>query len=569
MLGLAPSRHYEPARMSALRHIQQTLSRSAAARPRLLNGIAVLVLGALAACGFQPLSLWPLTLVALALFIEMLSRADRRRQAFALGWLLGVGHFTVGNTWIATAFTYQAEMPAWLGLVAVFGLALYLAIYPALAALAAWWLVGRLGAKREAGMPWLGLALAGCWIITEWMRGWVFTGFAWNPLGAALLGPFDAQGLAGLAPWMGTYGLSGLLLLIAALVRRLLRAGLLADRRQRATLAFGGATTAAVLTAWMTMPATWIERREGGREFTLVQPDVRQDHINDSRFYEANFLKLANQSLPRIPNTQRMVFWPESGLADYLRDGYPRWLYRGMNYGGDPAMTRERIGRVIGPYSLLMTGAVDLVIENGDEVAARNTVTTLDPRGNLLASYSKAHLVPGGEYLPLRWLLEPLGLRRLVAGSLDFLPGPGPRTFDFGPWGKAGVQLCYEIVFSGEVVDPRIRPDFIFNPSNDGWFGAWGPPQHLAQARLRAIEEGLPVLRSTTNGISAVIDANGLVRAAIPRHQPGRIDGKIPPPEAPTPFARLGNLLPLGLALAMLALCVVALRRGRARDEAT
>ena len=216
-----------------------------------------------------------------------------------------------------------------------------------------------------------------------------------------------------------------------------------------------------------------------------------------------------------------------------------------------------------------MTGAVDLVIQKGDDVAARNSVTTLDSDGNLLASYSKAHLVPGGEYLPLRYLLEPLGLRRLVAGTLDFWPGPGPRTLDLGAYGKAGVQICYEIEFSGEVVDPLVRPDFIFNPFNDGWYGEWGPPQHLAQARLRAIEEGLPVLRSTTSGISAVIDANGLVRASIPRHRAGRIDGRIPPPEPATLFSRLGNVLPLGLALVMLALCVVALRRGRAREAVT
>jgi apolipoprotein N-acyltransferase len=555
--------------MAAVRLIPRKLTFRASQRPRLAGGLAAMLLGALAACGFQPLALWPLTIVAAALLIELLSRAGSRKQAFVLGWLFGVGHFVVGNAWIATAFTYQSEMPAWLGGMAVLGLALYLALFPALAALTAWALV-RWGARRhEAGMPWLGLALAGCWIVSEWMRGWVFTGFAWNPLGVALLGPFDTPGLAALAPWTGTYGLSGVLLLIAGGARRLVRAGLPADRRQRAALAFGGVTLAALLAALISAPATWIERREGGRVFTLVQPNIRQDHINYARFYEANYLKLANLSPPRVPNTQRMVFWPESGLADYLRDGYPRYLYRLMNYGGDPQAARGRIGRLIGPYSLLMTGAVDLVIVDGDDVAARNTVTTLDSDGNLLASYAKAHLVPGGEYLPLRSLLEPLGLRRLVAGSLDFWPGPGPRTFDFGPWGRAGVQICYEIVFSGQVVDPRVRPDFIFNPSNDGWFGAWGPPQHLAQARLRAIEEGLPVLRSTTNGISAVIDANGLVRASIPRHQAGRIDGTIPPPGEVTPFARLGNMLPLGLALAMLACCAVALRRGRARDAVT
>lgn len=569
MLGVLRRRVYESERMPALRFIPDPVMRLVSARPRLLASIVVLLLGALAACGFQPLSLWPLTIVAVSVFIELLARARSRWEALALGWLFGVGHFAVGNTWIATAFTYQSEMPAWLGGVAVAGLSLFLAIYPALAASGAWSLVHRLSPKQDASKPWLGLALAGCWIVTEWMRGWVFTGFAWNPLGVALLGPFDVQGLAALAPWIGTYGLSGLLVLIAALAHWLVRAACIANPRQRVALAFSGITMTALLVASMTMPATWLEKRAGGREFTLVQPDIRQEHVNDSRFYEANFLKLANQSLPLVANTQRMVFWPESGLADYLRDGYPRWLYRLMNYGGDSALARERIGRVIGPYSVLMTGAVDLVIEQGDDVAARNSVTTLDSRGNLLASYSKAHLVPGGEYLPLRGLLEPLGMRRLVAGSLDFWPGPGPRTFDLGPYGKAGVQICYEIVFSGEVVDPLVRPDFIFNPSNDGWFGAWGPPQHLAQARMRAIEEGLPVLRSTTNGISAVIDADGLVRASIPRHQAGRIDGRIPPAEEATPFARFGNLLPLGMALAMLVACAVALRRGRARDAVT
>jgi apolipoprotein N-acyltransferase len=124
----------------------------------------------------------------------------------------------------------------------------------------------------------------------------------------------------------------------------------------------------------------------------------------------------------------------------------------------------------------------------------------VDAAGTIRAGYAKAHLVPYGEYLPMRPLLTPLGLSRLVPGSLDFWPGPGPRTLDLGPWGRAGVQVCYEIVFSGAVVDRVHRPDYIFNPSNDGWFGASGPPQHLAQTRLRAIEEGLPVLRSTTNG---------------------------------------------------------------------
>jgi apolipoprotein N-acyltransferase len=224
---------------------------------------------------------------------------------------------------------------------------------------------------------------------------------------------------------------------------------------------------------------------------------------------------------------------------------------------------------VIGPGSLLLTGAVDLEVRKNEAAAARNVVTAVDDAGALRGSYAKAHLVPYGEYLPIRWLLEPLGASRLVAGALDFWPGPGPRTLGLGAWGKAGVQICYEIVFSGQVVDRAHRPDFIFNPSNDGWFGSWGPPQHLAQARLRAIEEGLPVLRATTTGISAVIDADGVVRQFIPRHRAARLDGLVPPAHPPTLFARLGNLLPLLWAALLIALSLVArrvqvARRGRA-----
>jgi len=161
----------------------------------------------------------------------------------------------------------------------------------------------------------------------------------------------------------------------------------------------------------------------------------------------------------------------------------------------------------------------------------------------------------------LRWLLEPLGISRLVPGDIDFRAGPGPRTTDFGPLGRIGFQICYEIIFSGQVVDRAHRPDFIFNPSNDGWFGSWGPPQHLAQARMRAIEEGLPVLRATTTGISAVIDADGIVRRHIPRHVAGRLDGFVPQAHAPTLFARAGNMLPLAWAAILLVLSLVALRR--------
>jgi apolipoprotein N-acyltransferase len=165
----------------------------------------------------------------------------------------------------------------------------------------------------------------------------------------------------------------------------------------------------------------------------------------------------------------------------------------------------------------------------------------------------------------MRPLLSSLGLSRLAPGDIDFNPGPGPRTIDLGgEWGKVGFQLCYEIIFSGHVVDERNRPAFIFNPSNDAWFGRWGPPQHLAQARLRAAEEGIPVLRATPTGISAVIDARGNVVKELPWRTAGVIDELLPPPaNSATIFARFGNLIPLLLGFALIFGGIVLGRRRR------
>lgn len=539
-----------------------------------LRAFAALTAGGIAACGFPPLSLWALTLLGVAWLLELAMHARSGKQAFALGWCFGLGHFTLGNNWIATAFTYQASMPAWLGMIAVVLLSLYLALFPAFTALLAWKMVRpdrALSVDQASGdrpATWrvfmlFVLAFAGFWIFTEWVRSWLFSGFAWNPLGVAFLGKFESAGFASLGKWTGAYGLSGLLVLLSASLGLCLRFGRAGGVSARWIGTAAGVVIAVGLSLGMLhQPAS---QAEGAISFTLVQPDLRQEVIDDTSQFELNSRKLAMLSLPRDPGERRLVLWPESGVSDFLRDGYPSYLYRIYTYAGDPYIARKRIGHVIGPYGLLLTGAVDLVIENGESKSARNSVTAIDGNGNILAGYSKAHLVPFGEYLPLRGLLEPLGATRLVAGFLDFIPGPGPRTIDFGSYGKAGIQICYEIIFSGKVVDRSNRPDYIFNPSNDGWFGTWGPPQHLAQARMRAIEEGLPVLRSTTTGISAVIDADGIVRAFVPHHQAGRLDGLIPPAHKPTFFARFGNAIPLTLAgmLIFASFCMVALSRRR------
>ena len=506
------------------------------ARPR----IVAMALGLVAALGFPPAGLWPVSLLAIGALAWLIRSVPTTREAAMVGWCFGIAHFTLANNWIATAFTYQAEMPAVVGWFAVPLLSLYLAVYPALACAAG----HRLG--RNTSFLIGGAGFAGCWTVSEWLRGWVFTGYAWDPLGLVLLGPFDRPGLAALLPWLGTYALSGLTIILGAGLVALLR-----ERRPISALLVGALTTLG-----MYLPGP--KMIEGTLPYTLIQPNIAQEELNDGSQFESQFQRIARLSAPQEQVERRLVLWPESGVPDYLRDGYPQRYYNQMTAAGDPAFARYRIGRTIGEGSMLLTGAVDLEIENGRAIGARNAVTAIGSDGVIVGGYDKAHLVPGGEYLPFRQILEPLGATRLVAGTLDFFPGPGPQTLPLGPWGKAGVQICYEIVFSGQVVDRANRPDYIFNPSNDGWFGSWGPPQHLAQARLRAIEEGLPVLRSTTTGISAVIDANGVVRSHIGMQRPGRIDGLVPPAYAPTWFARMGNALPLAWALAWVTMALAA-----------
>jgi len=516
-----------------------------AAHPR----FAALGFGLLAATGFQPLQLWPLAMAGLAGLIWIGRSAGNWREALLRGWLFGLAHFTLTNNWIATAFTYQAEMPAILGWAAVPLLSVYLAVYPALAVLAAHLLA------RGKPIPVWSLAFAGSWIVAEWLRSWVFTGYVWGPLSLMWVGPFARPGLALALPWFGTYALSGMVALASGLALWLLR--------EKRYLVFGGAAMLLALGMYLPQPAA----RSSDLAMTLVQPDLRQEVLDDPSNFETQFLTLHRLSQPNREFDRRLVLWPESAVPDYLRPGYPQRYYDQLTVAGDPVFARRRIGYAIGQDSLLLTGMVDLEIgRDGDyerAVGAYNSIAPIAADGTIGPRYAKAHLVPYGEYLPMRAVLEPLGLSRLVAGSIDFIPGPGPRTLDLGRWGKAGMQICYEIVFSGEVVDPNDRPDYIFNPSNDGWFGAWGPPQHLGQARMRAIEEGLPVLRATTTGISAVIDAKGVVRDHIGMHRADRIDGFVPQALGPTLFARMGHGLTALWAIAFLALSLVAARLWR------
>ncbi|HWH17962.1 MAG TPA: apolipoprotein N-acyltransferase [Allosphingosinicella sp.] len=495
--------------------------------------------GLLSALAFEPLALWPMMLVGFGWLMWLLQHARRLRRALALGWWFGVGQFVLGLNWIATAFTYQSAMPAWLGWVSVVLLSLYLAVYPALAAGLAW----RYGRTDRLAFVFL---FAAAWIVTEWLRATMFTGFAWNPVGVSLL-PTAASRLASI---LGTYGLSGVTVLLAgALV-------LIYERyRKTGFILLVTVTVLALIRFGFDQPSAGAP----GLPVTIVQPNIGQADKWTDGFEERNFARLAQLSVKRQPGP-RLLLWPEAAVTEPLEDERQDPYYRLR-----AQRVRERVAGLLRPGDLLLTGGVTLRSANGTEVTSgTNSIYAMDASGRVLGRYDKAHLVPYGEYLPARPILSRIGLSRLSPGNIDFDEGPGPRTLNIRGVGRIGFQICYEIIFSGAVVDSENRPDFIFNPSNDAWFGAWGPPQHLAQARLRAIEEGLPVLRSTPTGISAVIDADGHILASIPWLQQGAIHHLLPPSKAPTLFSRAGNAMSFLFALLLVGIGIAVRWRARA-----
>nr|WP_245197172.1 apolipoprotein N-acyltransferase [Sphingomonas jejuensis] len=478
----------------------------------------------LSATGFQPLGAWPLTLLAFAGVLLLLRTAPSLRAALATGWLFGFGQFVLGLNWIATAFTYQAAMPAWLGWIAVVLLSIYLAVYPALAAGIAW----RWGRRDRLSLT---LALAAAWIVTEWLRATMFTGFAWNPVGVVLL----PSSLSETSALVGTYGLSGIVVLLGGLLLFVLSA----DGWRK-----GAAVPLLALVA--------INLRPPPAPPTDIRVHVVQPNIGQAEKWQRGFEarnRARHVALSGQPDGRpRLLLWPEAAVPDFLEE--------------EPAVRRE-LARLLGPGDLLLTGgsALEWDIPTGRVAGARNSVFALTPDARLIGRYDKAHLVPYGEYLPMRPILSAIGLSRLAPGDLDFWAGPGPRTLMLPGFGPVGLQICYEIIFSGQVVEPGARPRFIFNPSNDAWFGSWGPPQHLAQARLRAIEEGLPVVRATPTGISAVIDPRGRLVRTVPGGVAGVIQLNVPAARQPTPFAQAGNILPFLFALVLAGLTVVSRRR--------
>ena len=358
------------------------------------------LLGGIAATGFAPLGWWPMTLACLALWMWLIHGAPTMRAALWRGWLFGLAHFSVGNNWIAKAFTFQDAMPHALGLAAPVLLSLYLAVYPMLAAGVAWRF------RRERPDAAFALIFAAAWIATEFLRATMLTGYPWNPLSEIWL-PITAVSSVGRL--IGTYALSGLAVAVAGVVLVAARRGWKWQGAMGAIVAFG------IISSFGWGVSEDATLGPNAPRIRVVQPDLDQEQRPREDYAETNLQALSGLSGSPGP-APRLIVWPEGALRFFPEDGYPPAYYA----RGAPFVTRARIAQLLGPNDIVLTGGNALQFDaQGNVTAVTNSIFALDARAALLGRYDKAHLVPWGEYLPARPLMSAIGLSRLVPGDLD------------------------------------------------------------------------------------------------------------------------------------------------------
>ena len=508
------------------------------------------VAGAASALAMAPFNAAPVLFLTLPVAAWLIEGASAGRlggviSAALSGWWFGFGYFVAGLYWMGFAFLVDAEKFAWLIPFAVLGLPAGLAFFMALA-----FGLARLMWTRDAMRI---LALAVALTATEWLRGHILTGFPWNALGYALTGP---NVLAQASSLIGIWGLTFLTVWLFA------SPAVLADDardtpRPWLVLLIPFAIVAALAGYGASRLSQNPTQFVDGVKLRIMQPNLAQDaKFNYAARQDVmrRYLALSDRSTgPSSTGVKDIthLIWPESA--------FPFFLQR-------EADAMAQIADLLPPGTVLITGAARPATASPTPgmLRAYNSIYVIDHDGSILSVYDKLHLVPFGEYLPFQDFLESLGLQQLTKVRGGYIPGTVrkpitvPRAPSFLP------LICYEIVFPGQAVPRGERPAWLVNLTNDGWFGnTTGPYQHFQQARVRAIEEGLPLVRAANTGISAVIDPVGRVVRSLPLGVEGVLDSPLPRPLPRTLYARLGDA-PAGLVI-LCTLGLVVWRRRRTR----
>jgi apolipoprotein N-acyltransferase len=507
------------------------------------------VAGAISALAMAPFDAWPVLFFSLPILVWLIDGAGAGRfggvtAAALTGWCFGFGYFLAGLYWVGYAFLVDAKTFGWLLPFAVLGLPAVLAIYTAVGVALARVLWTR-GALRV-------LALAVALTATEWLRGHLLTGFPWNAFGYALAAPLAlAQTFSLVGLWGATF------ITVAVFASPATLADDRAETRRPWLPLSLGVVVLAALSGYGAVrlygtPTRYVDKVH----LRIMQPNLQQDvrfnyaaRADVMKRYLALSSRSTDANAPGMSNVTHLI-WPESPFPFLLTH---------------EADALAQISQLLSQGAVLITGAIRLAepVEPGNP-RAYNSIYVIDHTGSIVALYDKVHLVPFGEYLPFEHLLERLGLQELTKQRGGFLAGDRRRLITVPDAPPALPLICYEIIFPGDLVPSGERPGWMVNVTNDGWFGiSTGPYQHFAQARMRTIEEGLPLVRSANTGISAVVDPVGRVIAALPLGREGVLDATLPQPVAAPLYARIGDL-PAGILVAIAAIMVMRRRFGQA-----
>jgi apolipoprotein N-acyltransferase len=497
--------------------------------------------GALSSLAFPPFDGAPVLLVTVPVFIWLLDGAVAPDRAFwlrrllpaaATGWLFGFGFFLGGLWWIGAAFLVDADQFGWLMPFAVIALPAGLGLF---------WALGATLARLLWSDGWPRVfAFAIGMTAAEWLRGTAFGGFPWNAMGyAAMPVPVLMQS----ASLIGLWGMTFLAFLFFS-APALIIGGSRRDRVGRyATLGLIVTVFAADL-AYGTIRLHRADNSEvPGVRLRLVQPAIDQSEKWQAGRAAEIFNRLVQLTdFSPTPGESGLagithVIWPESAIP-FLLTARPEAL--------------AAIADMLPQSTTLITGAIraSTTEDAGGRPEYFNSIFVVGEDGAIRDAYDKVHLVPFGEFLPFQETLEAWGIRQLTrlpggfsAGSIRRnIPLPGAPAF--------APLICYEAIFPGAVVGAGERPGFLLNVTNDAWYGNTpGPPQHLRHAVVRAVEEGLPLVRAANNGISAIVDAYGRIEARLDLEKSGVVDGSLPVALPPTPYARYGDRAALGLLL--------------------
>ena len=463
-----------------------------------------------------------------------LQRGKSIRTKALYAGLFGLGYFVAGLYWIAVAFHVDFARFWWLTPFTVLGLPALLSFLYVTGALLAYEGVRRFLRFKESY-----IFFALMWGAFEGLRGYLITGFPWNLVGYAWMWSPEILQLNSV---LGIYGVSFLTVLIAG-------APLLffPEKKPRALFfATGILLLLGVVWGWGHHRLRYENTFVPGVGLRLVQPCVAQTLKWEPSQRRIIFEEMAG--LTRLPSGQEIthVLWPESALPFFA---------------GDNPRVRQMLGMLVpSEQGALILGVPRQEWQDTQRVLW-NGLMVVGPQGQVVATYDKHHLVPFGEYVPGRWLL-PGTVKKVTSGGLDYTPGPGPRTLKVANLPPFSPLICYEVIFPGGIVDSQDRPSWLLNLTNDGWYGRTsGPYQHFAMARVRAVEQGLPLVRVANNGISAVIDPLGRVLAHLGLDQKGVLDAALPIAlKDLTPYAKWGNG-PYWLLLLMTFVVGVCLQR--------